>query len=218
VQTSPERELTIEGRRSRCQASSDHHGVPDLAPPLKGRNSPVAISPRKWYSYRMNGTRAAYSLLPQFLLKRNYTVADLINKLRAKGESFDKKTIYRLVGSEPMRTINSAALGAICEELQVSLGEIITFEPPAPILKRIENRSQKRLSFLMSKNNDGKLTVAESKEFQELGRYAEELSLENARTLARHRTLNRQASEHMPPNVNRKKRDRKITVGAKVRT
>jgi DNA-binding Xre family transcriptional regulator len=115
---------------------------PNFAPPFQRRNSLIAISPRKWYLYRMNGTRAAYSLLPQFLLKRNYTVADLINKLRAKGESFDKKTIYRLVGSEPMRTINSAALGAICEELQVSLGEIITFEPPAPMLKRIDNRSQ----------------------------------------------------------------------------
>jgi DNA-binding Xre family transcriptional regulator len=159
----------------------------------------------------MNGTHAAYSLLPQFLLKHNYTVADLINKLRAKGESFDKKTIYRLVGSEPMRTINSAALGAICEELQVSLGEIITFEPPSPTLKRIDNRSQKRLSFLMSKNNDGKLSAAESKEFQELGRYAEELSLENARTLARYGTLNRPTSEQVPSNENRKKRGRKIT-------
>jgi DNA-binding Xre family transcriptional regulator len=185
-----------------------------LAPPFQWGNSLVVISPRKWYVYRMNGTRAAYSLLPQYLLKRNYTVADLINKLREKGESFDRKTIYRLVGSEPMRTINSAALGAICEELQVSLGEIITFEPPAPTFKRIDNRSQKRLSFLMSKNNDGKLTVAESKEFQELGRYAEELSLENARTLARHRGLNRPVSEHMPSNEDRKRRRRKIKAKA----
>lgn len=47
----------------------------------------------------------------------------------------------------------------------------------------IEPQAQARLSLLMDKNNEGQLTHAEAKELEQLGEYAERLSLENARAL-----------------------------------
>jgi DNA-binding Xre family transcriptional regulator len=133
----------------------------------------------------MSGKMLAYSRLLQILNRHDVTVADLIKKLSARGVSFDKKTLYRLAGPEPMQTINAPVLGALCKELNVGVGELITWEPPKPELRRIDEKTQERLSRLMEKNNEGKLTSEEAKELAELGGYAEKLSLENARVLAR---------------------------------
>jgi DNA-binding Xre family transcriptional regulator len=133
----------------------------------------------------MNGTRRlAYSRLSGILTTHRFTVADLCKRLSAKGVLFDRKTIYRLAGFKPMQTINAPVLGAVCEELNVGVGDVIAWEPSKPELHRIDEKTEKRLSLLMGKNNEGKLTAAEARELAELGDYAEKLSLENARILA----------------------------------
>ncbi len=133
----------------------------------------------------MNGTRRlAYSRLSRILTAHRFTVADLCKRLADKGVPFDRKTIYRLAGFKPMQTINAPILGAVCEELNVGVGEVIAWEPSRPELHRIDEKTQERLSFLMGKSNEGQLTSSEAREFATLGDYAEKLSLENARILA----------------------------------
>lgn len=132
----------------------------------------------------MQAKTMAYSRLPNILTERRYTVADLIKMLAARGQSFDKKTVYRLASAKPLHTINGSVLGAVCKELNVGVGEIIAWEPPKTELHRLDETTQERLSFLMGRNNEGKLTKPEAAELMELGAYAEKLSLENARMLA----------------------------------
>ena len=55
----------------------------------------------------------------------------------------------------------------------------MTFRPA-----KLPASDQERLLTLMAKNNDGSLTEAEQVEFTLLGEKAEQLSLENARSLA----------------------------------
>jgi len=133
----------------------------------------------------MNGTRRlAYSRLSRILTTHRFTVADLCKKLTAKGVSFDRKTVYRLAGFRPMQTINAPVLGAVCEELNIGVADVIAWEPSKPELHRIDEKTQQRLSFLMGKSNEGQLSDAEATELAELGDHAEKLSLENARILA----------------------------------
>ncbi|MGA3171908.1 MAG: helix-turn-helix transcriptional regulator [Chthoniobacteraceae bacterium] len=133
----------------------------------------------------MNGTtRLAYSQLSRILTSHQFTVADLCKRLNKRGIPFDRKTVYRLAGFKPIQTINAPILRAVCEELNVGIGDIIAWEPSKPVLHHIDEKTQERLSFLMDKNNEGRLSGAEAKELAELGDYAEKLSLENARILA----------------------------------
>ena len=57
-------------------------------------------------------------------------------------------------------------------------------EPSKPELRRIDEKMQNRLSFLMDKSNEGQLTDDEARELAQLGDHAEKLSFENARILA----------------------------------
>jgi DNA-binding Xre family transcriptional regulator len=133
----------------------------------------------------MDGTRRlAYSRLSRILATHRFTVADLCKRLTEKGVQFDRKTVYRLAGFRPMQTINAPVLGAVCEELKINVGDVISWEPSKPELHRIDEKTQERLSFLMGRNNEGKLSGPEARELAELGHYAEKLSLENARILA----------------------------------
>jgi DNA-binding Xre family transcriptional regulator len=133
----------------------------------------------------MNGTRhLAYSRLSKILATHRFTVADLCKRLRQKGVPFDRKTVYRLAGFKPMQTINASILGAVCAELEIGIGDLIAWEPSKPELHRIDEKTQKRLTVLMGRSNEGQLTDREARDLAELGDYAEKLSLENARILA----------------------------------
>ncbi len=132
----------------------------------------------------MSGKTLAYSQLPKLLHEHRWTVADFIKKLTARGVALDKKSVYRLASPKPLQTINVRILGAVCDELNISIADLITWQQPKPMFHRIDEKMQARLSFLMEKNNEGKITPREAKELAELGAQAEQLSLENARILA----------------------------------
>ena len=141
--------------------------------------------------------RLAYSTFPDLLAELRLTVADAHKRLIARGFKFDKKTLYRLASHEPMQTISAPLVGAVCEEFQIGLEDLLVWQPPKPRLHRIEESTQARLDTLMSKNNEGTLTRAERKELTALGEQVERLSLENAKTLARHATQRREkAAQH----------------------
>lgn len=133
----------------------------------------------------MNVTASAYSALPEMLNQRRLSVADICRRLQSKGLKFDKKTLYRLARPEPMQTISIPVVGALCQELNVSLGELISLTPPKRKLHRIDGKTQKRLDELMTRNTEGELTAKERKELEELGELVERLSFENAQLLAR---------------------------------
>jgi DNA-binding Xre family transcriptional regulator len=146
----------------------------------------------------MKATVSAYSALPEMLRQRRLSVADIYRRLQSQGLKFDKKTLYRLASPEPMQTINIPVIGALCRELNVALGDLISFTPRQPKLHRIDEKTQKRLDELMTRNTEGKLTARERKELEELGEAVERLSFENAQLLARHNGAPRRAHPRRP--------------------
>ena len=129
-----------------------------------------------------------YSRLKQVLVEEELTVPQLYRRIHSQGLRVNLKSLYRLNDDrQPVQRLDLRVAGVICQVCRVPLSELITFEPPRPRLLRLPASKQKRLDLLMTKNNDGRLTKAEHSELQLLVREAENLTLENARTLASQR-------------------------------
>jgi hypothetical protein len=127
----------------------------------------------------------AYSRLKEVLAEQDLTVPQLYRQIQETGLRINVKSLYRLNdASQPVERLDLRVAAVICQVCHVQLSELITFEPPRPRLRRFPASKQKRLDLLMTKNNDGRLTKAEQRELEGLVREAEELTLENARTLA----------------------------------
>lgn len=154
----------------------------------------------------MAAVKYAYSTFPDLLAKLHLTVAEAHQRLLQRGFKFDKKTLYRLASREPIQTINAPVIGAVCEEFDISLGELLTWERPTPKLHRIDAKTQGRLDYLMAKNTEGTLTAAERKELATLGETVERLSLENARMLAAHAETGRRVRAAQRTAVSRRRR------------
>jgi DNA-binding Xre family transcriptional regulator len=132
----------------------------------------------------MNGNNPeAYSRLRNILAQKNMTVFQLHRTLESAGFPVNIKSIYRLATDEPLQKVDLRIAGAICRACNIQLGELITFEKPRAQLRRLDAKSQTRLDALMTKNNDGKLSTGERKEFAQLAENAHRMSIENARVL-----------------------------------
>ena len=132
----------------------------------------------------MNGySPEAYSRLRVVLAKRNLTVFQLHRRLGEAGFAVNIKSLYRLASDEPLQKIDLRIAAAICRVCSVELGDLISLERPVAQLGRLDTRTQARLEQLMAKNNDGKLTASERKEFGQLAEKAHRMSLDNARLL-----------------------------------
>jgi hypothetical protein len=139
----------------------------------------------------MNGNKLqAYSRLPLVLAGMNLTVFQLHRRLEEAGFPVNIKSLYRLASEEPLQKIDLRIAAAICRVCNVALGELITLEKPQNRLRQLDGRTQRRLEVLMSKNNDGKLTAIEKREFTQLAEKAHRLSLQNARLLQAGRKRN----------------------------
>lgn len=136
----------------------------------------------------MTGIMSARSGLAEVLLQKRLTVADLLRRIKEMGITLDKKTVYRLAKSEPLQNLNLPAIAAVSHALELGdPSELIEWTDAAtpPRLQRIDEATQARLDELMERNTEGKLKVAERREFERLGELVEKLSLENASLLAR---------------------------------
>jgi hypothetical protein len=132
----------------------------------------------------MNGNIAeAYSRLRILLAQRNMTVFQLHRRLERADFSVNIKSLYRLASEEPLQKVDLRIAAAICGACGVDLAELITFEKPRAQLRRMDAKMQTRLEELMARNNEGKLTAGEKKEFAQLAEKAHRISLENARVL-----------------------------------
>lgn len=130
----------------------------------------------------------AYSRLKRVLDARKMTVPELHRRIERDGLSVNLKSLYRLSKEhQTLERLDLRVAGAICQVCEVPLSELITFETSKRRLQRFSPARQKRLDVLMTKNNEGQLTKTEFEELQALVREAEDLTLANARVLARQR-------------------------------
>src|SRR5271166_6056431 len=130
----------------------------------------------------MSGIRnGAWSTLRTLLAEKNFTVADLHERLREQGFDVNKKSLYRLTTSRPVQKVDTAIARAICEALDVGLEDLIQFQKPKFELQRLDRRSQKQLDRLMDKNNEGKLTEKERAQFKALLDEVQRITLYNSK-------------------------------------
>ena len=133
--------------------------------------------------------KGAWSTLPTLLAEKNLTVADLHQILQQRGFAVNKKSLYRLAGSQPVQKIDATIVRAVCEALEVRLQDLIQFQKPKFELKRLEPKSQRELDRLMDKNNEGELTKSEQARFKALLDEAQRISLYNSKALLSQKRL-----------------------------
>ena len=127
----------------------------------------------------------AYSRLKSVLEARKLTVPELHRRMQGRGWHVNLKSLYRLSNEQgPLERLDLRVAGAICEICRVPLSELISFGAPRTRLHRLAAIKQRRLGSLMAKNNEGKLSPEERAELEALVREAEEITRENARSLA----------------------------------
>jgi hypothetical protein len=130
----------------------------------------------------------AFSRLKRILNDREMSVADLRRQLEEQGLKVNLKSLYRLVkDDQPLERLNLRVAGMICRVCEVPLSELIALEITDGRLRRLPTVRQRRLDALLTVNNDGRLTPSERRELQDLVREAEEVALQNARSLASER-------------------------------
>ncbi len=130
----------------------------------------------------------AFSRLRRLLDDQKLSVPELHRRIRKEGVHVNLKSLYRLRNEEePLERLDLRVAGAICHACRVPLSDLIAFSPRRAKLRRLSAAQQHRLDALMTKNNDGKLTRKEEAEFRALVRLAEEITLDNARLLAKQR-------------------------------
>jgi hypothetical protein len=127
----------------------------------------------------------SYSRLKRVLNEQNMTVPELYRRLRLNGLRLNVKSLYRLSNDQqPLHRLDLRVAGAICQVFEIPLSELIVFEKPQQKLRRLSGTKQRRLDVLMAKHNEGTLGSADEQELRALVREAEEITLDNARTLA----------------------------------
>jgi hypothetical protein len=128
----------------------------------------------------------AYSQLKRVLSKRQITIPELHRLLKQSGMQVNVKSLYRLNQEhQPVERLDLRVAGAICQICKVPLSDLVTFETVKRRLQRFSTVKQRRLDVLMSKNTEGTLTRTEAEELRALVREAEEMTLANARVLAK---------------------------------
>jgi DNA-binding Xre family transcriptional regulator len=138
----------------------------------------------------MAGTdKGAWSTLPNLLAEKNLTVADLYQILQKRRFAVNRKSLYRLAGSQPVQKLDTAIVRAVCEALDIRLQDLIQFQKPKFELKRLDPKSQRELDRLMDKNNEGELTKSEQARFKALLDEVRRISLYNAKALVSQKRL-----------------------------
>jgi len=132
--------------------------------------------------------REAYSRLKVVLEQNHQTTADLVRKIAEQGDRINPKSIYRLaVAEEPIEKVDMRVIGAICQALDIGIGDIITFEEPE-IIEQFSLDKQQRMDNLSARfAAKDPLSAEEFGELRLLVDQAEEIARGNARRLANRR-------------------------------
>ncbi len=142
----------------------------------------------------------AYSRLNTLLTARHMTTADLVRRVQQQGDRVNPKSIYRLADPEEvLEKVDMRVIGAVCQALEIGLGDLLTFEEPA-VMDEFSADRQARMESLMSRHHarpDGPLAPVERAELEGLVEEAETVAQANARRLAsRRRRLLREAGRN----------------------
>jgi hypothetical protein len=130
----------------------------------------------------------AYSRLKHLLTRQRLSIPELHRRIRGQGLEINIKSLYRLSDEhQPLGRLDMRVAGAVCQVCAVSLADWIVFEEDNGNLRTLSAAQQARLDLLMARNNAGPMTEAERSELQALVREAEEITLTNARLLAKQR-------------------------------
>ena len=145
----------------------------------------------------------AYSRLKFVLTARHMTTADLVRRVQEQGDRVNPKSIYRLADPEEvLEKVDMRVVGAVCQALQISLGDLLTFEEPI-VMDEFSADRQARMNVLMARHHarsDGPLAPKELAELEGLVEEAEAVARGNARRLAaRRRRLLREAGRLPSP-------------------
>jgi DNA-binding Xre family transcriptional regulator len=146
--------------------------------------------------------REAYSHLKALLERQGLTTADLVRRVSEQGDRINAKSLYRLADpEEPLEKVDMRVIAAVCQALDVGIGDLLTFDEPE-IIESYPSEKQSRMDTLMARVHGASpaLSGPERTELQTLVEEAETVARGNARRLAnRRRRLLRSAKSFPPP-------------------
>ncbi len=128
----------------------------------------------------------AWSRLKTVLDRQGLTTADLVRRLSEQGDRVNAKSLYRLADpQEPLEKVDMRVVGAVCQALQVGIGDLLTFDEPT-VTEAFDPAKKARMDALLSRQKTRRpaLTGAEMAELQALVEEAETMERGNARRLA----------------------------------
>jgi DNA-binding Xre family transcriptional regulator len=140
----------------------------------------------------------AYSRLKSVLDAKGLTAADLVRRIADQGDRVNAKSVYRLADpAETLEKVDMRVIAAICQALDIGIGDILTFEEPT-IIEQFSPAKQARMDQLLARHQSSgaePLTSDELTELRSLVDEAETIARSNARRLAsRKRKLLRTAN------------------------
>ena len=145
----------------------------------------------------------AYSRLKFLLTTRHMTTAALVRRVQEQGDRVNPKSIYRLADPEEvLEKVDMRVVGAVCQALQVNVGDLLTFEEPV-VMDEFSADRQARMNELMARHHarsEEPLAPDELAELEGLVEEAETVARGNVRRLAaRRRRLLREAGRLPTP-------------------
>lgn len=130
----------------------------------------------------------AYSRLKSVLEQNGFSTADLVRKIVDQGDRVNPKSVYRLTDpEEPLEKVDMRVISAVCQALNMGIGDILTFETPE-IIEQFAPMRQERMDNLLARVGVHEtLSQQEISELHILVNEAEEIARGNARRLANRR-------------------------------
>jgi DNA-binding Xre family transcriptional regulator len=149
----------------------------------------------------------AFSRLKSVLDRQGLSTADLIRRVQEQGDRINAKSIYRLADpEEPLEKVDMRVVGAVCQALEIGIGDLLTFDEPT-IIEEFAPTKQARMDVLMHRHHEGAdqgLSAPELAELQELVERGEVVGGGNVLPLAnrRRRLLRGTGKRPSPPEEN----------------
>ena len=132
----------------------------------------------------------AFSRLKSVLENKGLTAADLVRRIVEQGDRINAKSVYRLADpEETLEKVDMRVIAAICQALDIEIGDILTFDEPT-IIEQFHPEKQARMDGLMTRHQtaqEAPLSEVELVELRKLVDEAEAIARGNARRLANRR-------------------------------
>jgi DNA-binding Xre family transcriptional regulator len=129
----------------------------------------------------------AFSRLKSVLDSKGLTPAELLRRIIEQGDRVNAKSVYRLADpEETLEKVDMRVIAAICQALDVGIGDLLTFDEPT-IIEQFSVAKQTRMDSLMGRHQSSQSEPLSDQELLELRSLVDEAELiakGNARRLA----------------------------------